>query len=137
MEKEKEMKIKTKKIRQTVIIKASPDEVYSALTNPKKHSEFTGDKANGTDKLGPFSTFSGYAHGKNLKLIEGKKIVQTWTSEDFPKKHYSEATFDLKKDKKGTKLVFTQKNVPEDSYADVSKGWEDYYWKPLKKMLEK
>ena len=55
--------MQTKTIKQTIIIKARPGEVYEALVNPKKHSEFTGSKATGTDKIGKFSTFDGYSHG--------------------------------------------------------------------------
>lgn len=126
-----------KTIKQTVIIKAKPSKVYEALTNPSLHSKFTGSKAKDTDKIGEFSTFDGYSHGKNLKLEKDKKIVQTWTSEDFPEGHYSEATFEFKENKAGTKLVFTQKNVPDENYEDISSGWEEYYWEPLKAMLEK
>ena len=66
-----------KTIKQTVIIKAKPSEVYKALTNPSLHSKFTGSKAEGTDKIGNFSTFEGYSHVKNIKLEKDKKIVQT------------------------------------------------------------
>lgn len=58
-------------------------------------------------------------------------------AEDFPEGHYSEATFELSLDKEGTKLIFTQKNVPDENYDGISNGWQEYYWKPLKAMLEK
>ncbi len=38
--------------------------------------------------------------------------------------------------KDGTELEFTHENVPEEFEKEIEKGWEDYYWKPLKKYLQ-
>lgn len=58
-------------------------------------------------------------------------------TEHWPVGHYSQLEFSLKKIKDGTELTMTHKNVPEACYEDISQGWEEYYWKPMKKMLEK
>jgi activator of HSP90 ATPase len=130
--------METKNIRQTVTIKASPHDVYEALMDSKKHSEFTGDKASISRKVGgKFTAFDGYAEGTNQELVQGEKIVQTWRASDWPAGHYSKVTFSLKEANNGTRLTFTQTGVPEDQYEDVSQGWRDYYWTPLKQMLEK
>ncbi len=34
-------------------------------------------------------------------------------------------------------LTFTQTDVPDEFYEDISQGWRDYYWKPMKEMLDK
>jgi len=39
--------------------------------------------------------------------------------------------------KDGARLTFTQSGVPDQHYRDISQGWRDYYWKPMKEMLEK
>jgi hypothetical protein len=26
--------------------------------------------------------------------------------------------------------------VPDDKYEDIKQGWKDYYWAPMKAMLE-
>jgi len=36
-----------------------------------------------------------------------------------------------------TKLVFTQKNVPDSFANDVRQGWINFYWQPLNKYFEK
>ena len=127
-----------KAIKQSVVFKASPKDVYGALIDSKKHSKFTGDKAVISKKVGgKFTAFSGYAFGKNLKLVPGKKIVQSWSTTEWPNGAYSKATFDLKKTKTGTKLTFTQTGVPDKFYKDIKQGWITYYWKPMKKFLEK
>jgi activator of HSP90 ATPase len=66
-------------IKQKVTIPASPEEVYDALTDPKKHSEFTGSKATGKPKVGEkLTAWDGYSSGKYLELEKGKRIVQEW-----------------------------------------------------------
>ena len=128
-----------KSIKQIVNFKSGPIDVYNALMDSKKHSKFTGSKAVISKKIGGrFSAYEGGLHGKNLQLTEGKKIVQAWRCEmdEWPKNHYSTATFLLKKAKVGTKLIFTQVGVPDKCYKSIKQGWTDYYWKPMKKMLE-
>jgi activator of HSP90 ATPase len=128
----------TKSIRQSVTIKAGPHEVYEALMDARKHAAFTGGRAVISREVGSrFSTFDGYAEGVNLELVPDRKIVQTWRASDWPEGHYSRATFALEGVKGGTRLVFTQTGVPEASYEDIAQGWRDYYWKPMKEMLEK
>ncbi|MBI4180700.1 MAG: SRPBCC domain-containing protein [Chloroflexi bacterium] len=128
----------SKTIRQSVTFKASPHQVYEALMDSKKHSQFTGGKASISRKVGgKFSAFDGYAEGVNLELVPEEKIVQTWRASDWPEGHYSKVTFSLKEVTSGTRLTFTQSGVPEEQYEDVSQGWQDYYWAPMKQMLEK
>ena len=130
------MKIKT--IRQSVIFKASPHEVYEALVDSKKHSKFTGAKASISLKIGgKFTAYDGYIDGINIELIPNKKIVQKWRGSDWPEGQYSIATFELKKVASGTELIFTQKDVPEDQYESIGKGWIEHYWDKMKKFLEK
>ncbi len=127
-----------KAIKQTVTIKASPHDVYEALMDAKKHAKFTGGKAVISRAVGgKFNVFDGYAEGTNLELVQDKKIVQSWRADDWPKGHYSKATFELKASGNGTTLIFTQTDVPEEFMGDIAHGWEDYYWKPMKEMLEK
>jgi len=129
--------MKTKTIRQSVTFKAAPDEVYEALMDSKKHSKFTGSKARISREVGSrFSVYDGDLEGTNLELIPDQKIIQSWRSSDWPEGHYSKATFTLKKVEQGTKLTFTQTGVPEEHYDDISQGWRDYYWTPMKEMLK-
>ena len=122
-----------KQIKQIVVFKATPEEVYDAVVDAKKHSKFSQSKATNNAKVGgKFTAYDNYISGENLKLEKGKKIVQKWTSTDFPKGHYTEVVFEFKKQGDGTKLIFTQNNVPDENYADIKKGWIEFYWKPMK-----
>ncbi len=127
-----------KTIRQSVTFKVSPHEVYEALMDSKKHSEFTGSEVQMNRNVGSeFSVYGGDIHGINLDLVPDQKIVQSWRYSDWPESHYSKATFSLKEVPGGTRLTFSQTGVPEEFYDDISQGWHDYYWEPMKEMLEK
>ncbi len=77
--------MKTKTPHQTIAFKASPHEVYEALMDSKKHTDFTDSKAvMSRDIGGKFTVFDGWASGENVELVKDKKIVQTWRSADWP-----------------------------------------------------
>ena len=95
------MEIRT--IKQTVTIKASPHQVYEALMDSKKHSQFTGGKASISRKVGgKFTAYDGYAEGVNLELVPDEKIVQSWHASDWPETHNSRVTFAIKEIKGGS-----------------------------------
>ena len=125
-----------KTIRQTVTIKATPLEVYEALMDSRTHSKFTGSAARINPRVGGrFTAYDGYAEGRSLELIPGRKIVQSWRASDWPEGHYSTATFALARAGTGTKLTFTQTGVPDDQVAAIRQGWVEFYWEPLKTLL--
>jgi len=130
--------MKTKTIRQSVTFRAPPHEVYEALMDSEKHARFTGAGASISCRVGGrFTAYDGSLEGENLELVPDVKILQSWRSDDWPEGHYSRATFSLAKVEGGTRLTFTQTGVPEDFYEDVKQGWIDYYWEPMKRLLEK
>lgn len=130
--------MKTKTIKQSVTIKVTPHEVYEALMDSRKHAKFTGGKASISREVGgKFTAYDGYNEGVNLELVPDEKIVQSWRGSDWPEGHYSRVTFSLKEVDGGTRLTFTQSGVPHEFYEDISQGWRDYYWAPMKQMLEK
>ena len=130
------MEIRT--LRQSATFGASPREVYEMLMDSRKHSKFTGAKASISRKIGgTFKTYGEYITGVNLDLVPDKKIVQSWRGSDWPRGHYSKVTFSLRRIKNGTRLTFRQSGLPEKYYKDINQGWRDFYWKPMKEMLEK
>lgn len=128
----------SKTIRQVATFKATPHEVYELLMDAKKHSQFTGGEAIIGRKVGEtFSIYGGDITGSTLELEPDRKIVQSWRYSDWPKDHFSKVTFSIKGITTGTYLNFTQSGVPEDKVEEIAQGWKDYYWEPMKKMLEK
>jgi activator of HSP90 ATPase len=128
----------SKTIRQTVTFKAGAHAIYEALMDSKKHAQFTGGAATISRKVGgEFSISDGDIEGKNLELEPDRKIVQSWRYSDWEKGVYSTATFFLEESNGKTKLTFTQSGVPDEHYEDIKQGWKDYYWAPMKEMLDK
>ena len=125
-------------IRQSVTLKASPHAVYEAIMDSKQHAGFTGSAVKMSRKVGGnFSVYGGDIQGENLELKSDTKIVQSWRYRNWPDGHYSKVTFSLKETPGGTLLTFTQSGVPEEFYEEIRQGWRDYYWEPMKGMLEK
>jgi activator of HSP90 ATPase len=127
----------SKSIRQTVTFKASSHAVYEALMDSKKQTAFTGGEAKISRKVGgKFTIYGGDIEGENLELVPDRKIVQSWRYSDWPAGVFSKATFNLAEADGKTKLTFTQNGVPDEHYEDIKQGWIDYYWLPMKEMLE-
>ncbi len=133
------MKKGEKTINQKAIIPASPKEVYEAFVDPVKHSEFTDAKATGKPKVGgKFSTWDGYSFGKFLELEPGKRVVQEWSTTDWAEGYEpSRLELTFKEVKDGTELTMVQCNVPEEMVDELTDGWIEYYWNPLKEYFSK
>ncbi len=133
------MPVQHKTLQQTITIRASPHEVYEALMDTKTFTTFTGDHAKLNRGVGgTFTAFGGYVKGKNLELVPDQKIVQEWQADEegWPKNHFSIITIILTLTDEGTRLDFTQDKLPQACAEDITKGWEEYYWQPLKNYLE-
>lgn len=129
--------MQTKTIKQCFTIRASAHDVYETLMDSDKHTQMTGEKARiSRDIGGKFSAYDGYAAGENIELVADQKIVQTWRASDWPRGHFSKITITLFESKGNTELSFVQEEVPEEFYDDVYEGWFDFYWEPMKRMLE-
>ncbi|MBK9981803.1 MAG: SRPBCC domain-containing protein [Saprospiraceae bacterium] len=123
-----------KTIKQTLNFSIPPEKLYDMLMSSKTMSAIHGGKTTMNKRVnGKFTVFDGYCHGYNIELDPGKKIVQAWhfNEEGWPEDHFSKCTFLLQPFAKGTKLTFTQTDVPASTYDSLSKGWKDYYWEPI------
>ena len=129
--------MKKRSLHQIITIEADPHEVYEVLIDSEKHSNLTESNAKMSRKIGgKFTAFDNWASGKNIELVQDKKIVQTWRGEDWPEGHYSTITFLFKKHGNETIIDFKQTEIPDDVYEDIKQGWIDYYWDKLKEYFE-
>lgn len=121
-------------ITQTVEIPATPEEVYEGFTNPTVHEAMTGAGATGEAKVGnDFTAWDGYIYGTYLELVPGKKIVQEWSTSEWPddaEPSRLELTFEPADDGK-TKLTMVHSNVPAEQEAMYTSGWPENYWEPM------
>lgn len=126
-----------KNLKQTVTLKAAPNDVYRALVDPVEHARFTGATAKISARVGTtFSLWDRSLTGVVVAAERGRRLVLAWRSEGWPKGHYSIAQFDLARARGGTRLTFEQYGIPASDYADIRDGWKQYYWEPLRTYLE-
>lgn len=124
----------TRTIKQSVLIPATPVEVYDAIVNGKKHTAFTGSPAKSANKVGgKFTAWDGYIAGKYLELVLGKKIVAEWRTNDWPA-DYPPSLIELTFERVNTAtcLTMVHAEVPAAQAPNYRQGWKDYYWTPLK-----
>ncbi len=133
------MKQKTATITQKVVIPASPEEVYDAYMDPKKHSAFTGAEATCDPRVGgEFTAWDGYITGKNLELEKGRRIVQEWSTSEWPEDYPpSRLELTFSEVKGGTELTMVHSDVPGSQAEDYRQGWIDDYWDLLKEYFKK
>jgi activator of HSP90 ATPase len=126
-------------IRQSIFVEASPEEVYEALTDPKRHSEFTGSPATGAPRVGGvFTAWEGYITGRHIELQKGKKIVQEWSTSEWPEGHPpSRLEFTMTRKEDGTQLTMFQTSVPAEQVEEYRSGWIENYWDPLREYFSR
>jgi activator of HSP90 ATPase len=132
------VKRETRTIKQTESIPAKPIDVYMALIDGKKHSDFTGSKATSNPKVGgKFTAWDGYISGKHLKLEKARRIIQEWKTTEWPSGYPpSRVEFTLKEIEGGTELTMVHSDVPGEQVDSYRQGWTDFYWKPIKQYFK-
>ncbi len=131
--------LRTRTIKQTEFITAKPVEIYDALLNEQRHSEFTGAKATCDRRVGGlFTAWDGYICGKNIRLENARRIVQEWRTTEWPAGYGpSIIEFTFKSKGSGTEVKMIQTKIPASQAESYKKGWVDNYWIPLKKYFHK
>jgi uncharacterized protein YndB with AHSA1/START domain len=117
----------------TTVIPASAREIYDAWLDSLAHSEMTGGRAMMSGELGAeFSAWDGYITGRNLELVPGARIVQSWRTTKFREDHEDSiitVTFEQRDD--GTLLTLSHSNVPETHVGYEQGGWRKSYFEPM------
>jgi activator of HSP90 ATPase len=113
---------------------ASPQAVYEAWLNSAAHSAMTGGKAKASKRVGAaFSAWDGYIVGKNIELVPGARIVQSWRASDFADDDPdSTITVTLSPVEAGTRLTLSHQGVPDGQTSYEVEGWREYYFEPMK-----
>lgn len=117
-----------------IILDASATQIYNDWLSDDGHSEMTGGEATGSKVVGfEFTAWDDYITGKNLELIENKKIVQSWRTVEFPAdKPDSHLEIELEEiSENQTKLKLKQSNLQIGDAKKYSDGWKMHYFEPM------
>jgi uncharacterized protein YndB with AHSA1/START domain len=124
------------RIEQTYNIKATPERVWAALTDPKLQAKWSGDSAEYDARVGgTYILFGDYVTGEIIEYDPPNKLAQTWKPSDWTIDD-SVVTFTLTKSRGGTQLDLVHENVQPEDYDGTAQGWDEYYIGAIQKMLE-
>jgi activator of HSP90 ATPase len=129
-----------KNIKKHYHIKATAEDIFTALTNPLTIEIWTGASAVMEPVAGTeFSLWDGDITGLNLEFEPGKKIVQEWFFEEDEELEAGEksiVTIKLHNDGNATDVELLHINIPDEAFDNIVEGWDKYYFKPLKELVE-
>lgn len=113
-------------------LKASPADVYNALTNRVMIEIWSGEKAEFVAEPNTeFSWFDGAITGRNLAFEMDKKIDQLWYFEEQEVK----VVIKVHPDKKFTSLEVQMLQLPDDAYENMKEGWQTDIFESLAELF--
>lgn len=123
-------------IEQTYTVNAPVSKVWQALTSAEIAEQWGAAPAKvDAREGGEFSYWDGDIHGVFTKLVPEQVIVQDWYGHDNPDWKYK-VTFTLEGEDKNTKVHMVYSGNILDKEKDI-KDWQEYYFTPIKDLLEK
>jgi activator of HSP90 ATPase len=126
----------TPTISQRVKFSTSPETLFEMYMDSKKHAASTGAPAKLSRKVGgAWSAAGGAIGGKNLHIIPGRQVVQTWRAGFWRKGELSILIMTFEKARGEGIVEVVHVGVPQHDQKGVRSGWPKYYWKPWKKYL--
>ncbi|MEO0896503.1 MAG: SRPBCC domain-containing protein [Bacteroidota bacterium] len=110
----------------------SPEKVFKAWLDSKAHTDMTGGLAECSDKEGnSFTAWDGYINGRNITLISGQKIIQSWRTVEFSEDDEdSLLVLTFEEEAGGCKLILHHSNIPSGQ-TTYKQGWVDNYFLPM------
>lgn len=122
-------------IEQTYTINAPISKVWQAFTDTSIAEQWGAAPAKvDAREGGEYSYWGGDIHGTFTKIVPEKLIEQDWYGHDNPDWKYNVA-FTFEGDDKATtvRMIFSGNIL--DEQKDI-KDWQDYYFTPIKELLE-
>ena len=124
-------------IHQEILLTADIQRVYEALTIAEQFAELTGEHAE-IDPVagGKFSCFGGMILGQTIENIPAERLVQAWRVANWAPGVYSIVKYEFEKvSDTETRLILDHAGYPQEDESHLGPGWDNKYWKPLKKYL--
>lgn len=124
-----------KNIHQTYVIKAPVYKVQEALTNAELINKWNAGPAKfDISEGGAFSLWGGDIYGTNTKVVTNELLEQDWYSGDAEQCYM--VSFRLNEANGNTTVILEHNNVPNQEAKDFAEGWRDFYFDPIKQLLE-
>lgn len=121
-------------IEKTYLIDADAQRVFNSLTSTEHICIWTKEDAEmDINYNGKFSLWSGKITGNNVS-VKPDKIVQKWKFKDW--RDYSDVQMEIIRVGNKTEVKLIHKNLPDDDFDSVDKGWDFKYLGPLKEYCE-
>ncbi len=116
---------------------APPERLFDMYLDAREHAAFTGHPVMVRPVAGAeFSAFEGALSGRILHMEPKRLIVQTWRSTKWPADAIdSVLTLSFWRQDGGARIELVQVNVADEDFADVTQGWERFYWTPWRAYL--
>jgi uncharacterized protein YndB with AHSA1/START domain len=120
--------------RLTSTIPGLPERAYSAWLDTAAHAAFTKAQAKVDPAIGgKFSTLDGYAHGRTVDLLIGRKIVQTWRTKEFPPSSPdSRLEIQFEAADGATRVTILHSALPAGHGEKYKKTWMERYFQPMR-----
>lgn len=125
-----------KTIEQKVLFKgATATELFDLFMNPKKHSAIHGGaKTKISEKEGDtFSLINGNLNGKNLLIVPGRMIVQSWRGNVWEKEDLDSILILVFTDTKNGGQIDLAHSFTPDQFHEL---WNKVYWTPMRQFLK-
>lgn len=111
--------------------------IYDAWLDGQQHTAMTGARATASREVGgEFTAWDNYIRGKNLLLVENRKIVQSWRSIEFPDDAADSVLSIRLTEKHGiTEVELVHADIPPGLSVQYQSGWVEYYVNPMQKYF--
>jgi uncharacterized protein YndB with AHSA1/START domain len=130
--------MKSKSIKFSVTIPATPQEVFRALTDERLIARWCGQRGKVEPRVGgKIEMFDGWVKGKVKTYEPGESLAYTWLPGDWPvDAEESLVTYSLSGSVSGTTVKLTHSHFPNPTEVkNHEKGWTEYVFDPLKKYF--
>ena len=126
-------------ISQSFELDCTPEVAFHAWLDSKEHGEMLASPGEATIDSrvgGEFSIWDGAITGKTTAIDADKQIIeQDWRYDydDWSAALPSKLVIEFAPHGESHTMVkIMQTHVPEQHLKDITTGWEEYYWKPMK-----
>ena len=127
----------TDSFRISSVIPAAPRDVYRAWLDSAGHTRMTGSKATVEPHVGGRHTaWDGYIFGEHVELVPERRIVQTWTTTEFPPDSPpSRVEIHLEPEGSGTRITVVHTEIPPGMGGSYETGWQQFYFEPMRQYF--